>query len=184
MGGRRRLCPVFLSLVLEAAYSFSPSAPLGAAGCWGPIRDSPIAGARAGPQGRSSVCLADGRWLLSSTSYPLLCFAEFSCPGWVGDEGSLSRGSQAVLWPSEFRDLGLVAKIMAGEVAAVVSCSSLTAPVRFPLFGARLALTCLCRPRWLRLRLCGSCSLPSLINGRKDAFQKKLWLSRLTSRVR
>lgn len=61
------------------------------------------------------------------------------------------RRAEPSLWPEEFLDLGLIAKIIAGQVNAVVSCSSLTAPVCFPLFGARLAPTCLSQPRWMRL---------------------------------
>lgn len=69
--------------------------------------------------------------------------------------GRLLRGvlrrAKPSLWPEEFLDLGLIAKIIAGQVNAVVSCSSLTAPVCFPLFGARLAPTCLSQPPWMRL---------------------------------
>lgn len=67
----------------------------------------------------------------------------------------------------------LIAKRMAGQVNAAVSCSSLAARVCFPLFGSLLALTCLRQLRWLRL--CRANALPGcLIKRREDVFQKPL----------
>lgn len=162
-----RLSPALPSLVLEAAYSLSPSAP-GAVGAdlWQPL----VLGCPQLPregQGLSS------RWGGHSSALQL-DFGRFASPSHRGPcQGGGSGCWEPSSWPEEFLGLSLIAIRMAGQVTAAVSCSSLAARVCFPLFGSLLALTCLPQLRWLWL--CRVNALPgSLIKRREDVFQKSL----------
>lgn len=125
------------------------------------------------PQGRSGVYPADGGGCSSTLELALGHFHSWpdlgmrTMPGrwlWLLGAFPLARGVSRAR---------LIAKRMAGQVNAAVSCSSLAARVCFPLFGSLLALTCLRQLRRLRLR--GVNALPGhLIKRREDVFQKSL----------